>query len=135
MNIKRIKIHKRDDLSANSIVNNKSIDIVLNKIREAAFIKDLYVEDGKIKGIDKDNNSFYLTYQEDIVYIDLKIQSNNYDLVRDLSKIILEEVEFYTETKIENQFTYMQDMKKDIRVIKGILIFYLILTVLGFFLS
>lgn len=110
--------------------NDINSDTIYNRLVEASFLDQVETINQGYYGRDKKDNFFLMKVAKVIQRIEIQIESDDYDLIIKLSNIISENN--YIGTPIVNEYSFVKKISGDISVIKGIMIFYVILTILGF---
>ena len=128
MYFKKIKIHKPD--------YEFNIDYFIQILQESSYFINIEKTEEQLIGADQENGFFKINYIDySIVFLELEIEASKSSIIDVITWIIKEKELKFEATKTEDQFTLLKDIKGDIHTIKYIMIFYLILTILGFFLS
>lgn len=107
-------------------------DSLHTRLLESASIKQAETIKDGIYGRDEKENFFLIRVLIREVDVNIEIESEDYELMRGISEIITEDYHSIGDSSEENLFSYIRKMSGDIKVIKNIMIFYLIVTIIGF---
>lgn len=128
MYFKNIRIQKQDQ--------DPEIGDIIKFMEESPYFKSVEKKEDKLYGVDMADQSFIIKYYDySIVYLELDIEATSSDSIVLITNLLKEKGLKFEESQVEDQFSLLRSIKSDVHTIKNIMIFYLILTILGFILT
>ncbi len=128
MYFKNIRIQKQDQ--------DPEIGDIIRFMEESLYFKSVEKKEDKLYGVDMADQSFIIKYYYySIVYLELDIEATSSDSIVLITNLLKEKGLKFEESKVEDQFSLLRSIKNDVHTIKNIMIFYLILTILGFIIA
>lgn len=128
MYFKNIRLQKQDQ--------DLEIGDIIRFMEESPYFKSVEKKEDKLYGVDMADKSFIIKYYDySIVYLELDIEATSSDSIVLITNLLKEKGLKFEESQVEDQFSLLRSIKSDVHTIKNIMIFYLILTILGFILT
>ena len=128
MYFKNIRVQKQDQVP--------EIGDIIRFMEESPYFKNVEKKEDRLSGVDMADKPFIIKYNDySIIYIELDIEATSSDSIVLLTNLMKEKGLKFEESQVEDQFSLLRGIKSDIHTIKNIMVFYLILTILGFILS